>query len=102
MLSAKSLLLKSVFIHIEIGTNYCNKDFALRLALKKRLKGTWKWPVVCTTFLQRLDSSSIVGLRGNHIPADMLSQNQIDLLTGASFIQLVVLCTHPFNYLCLN
>ena len=102
MLSAKSLLLKSVFILIEIGTNYCNKDFALRLALKKRLKGTWKWPVVYTTFLQRVDSSSIVGLKGNHIPADMPWQNQIDLLTGASFIQWVVLCTHPFNYLCLN
>ena len=42
-LSAKSLLSKSVFIHIEIGTNYHNKNFALRLALKERLKGTWKW-----------------------------------------------------------
>ena len=49
----------------------------------------------------RYGSSSIVG-RGNHIPADMPCQNQIDLLTGASFIQWVVLCTHPFNYLCLN
>ena len=97
MLSAKSLLWKSVFIHIEIGTNYCNKDFALRLALKERLKGTWKWPVVYTTFVQRVDSSSIVA-RGNHIPADMPCQNQIDLLSGASFIQWVVLCTHPFNY----
>jgi len=44
-LIAKSLLWKSVFIHIEIGTNYHNKNVALRLALKKRLKGTRKWPV---------------------------------------------------------
>ena len=36
-LSAKSLLWKSVFIHIEIGTNYHNKNFALRLALKRDL-----------------------------------------------------------------
>ena len=42
-LSAKSLLWKSVFIHIEIGTNYHNKSFALRLALKERLRGTRKW-----------------------------------------------------------
>ena len=48
-----------------------------------------------------MDNSSNVG-RGNHIPADVLSQNQIDLLTEASFIQWVVLCTHPFKYLCLN
>ena len=45
-LSAKSLLWKSVFIHIEIGTNYHNKNFALRLALKERLKGTRKWPIM--------------------------------------------------------
>ena len=44
-LSAKSLLRKSVFIHIEIGTNYHNKHFALRLALKERLSGTRKWPI---------------------------------------------------------
>ena len=36
------------------------------------------------------------------MPADIPCQNQIHLLTGASFIQWVVLCTHPFNYLCLN
>ena len=36
----KFLLWKSVFIHIEIGTNYLNKNFALRLALKERLRGT--------------------------------------------------------------
>ena len=45
-LSAKSLLWKSVFIHIEIRTNYHNKNFALRLALKERLRGTRKWPIV--------------------------------------------------------
>ena len=38
-LSAKSLLWKSVFIHIEIGSNYHNKNFALiRLALKRDLR----------------------------------------------------------------
>ena len=45
-LSAKSLLWKSVFIHIEIRTNYHNKSFALRLALKERLRGTRKWPIM--------------------------------------------------------
>ena len=44
-LSAKSLLWKSVFIHIKIETNYHNKNFALRLALKERLKGTRKWSI---------------------------------------------------------
>ena len=44
-LSAKSLLWKSDFIHIEIGTNYHNKNFALTLALKERLRGTRKWPI---------------------------------------------------------
>ena len=57
--------------------------------------------IVYTTFLQRVDNSSIVG-RGNHIPADIPCQNEIDLLTRASFIHWVVLCTQPFNYLCLN
>ena len=42
-LSAKSLLWKSVFIHIEIESNYHNKNFALRLALKERLRRTRKW-----------------------------------------------------------
>ena len=45
-LSEKSLLWKSVFIHIETGTNYHNKHFALRLALKERLRGTRKWPII--------------------------------------------------------
>jgi len=44
-LSAKSLLWKSVFIHIEIRTNYHNQNFALRLALKGRPRGTRKWPI---------------------------------------------------------
>ena len=44
-LIAKSLLWKSVFIYIEIGTNYHNKNFALRLALKERLRRTRKWPI---------------------------------------------------------
>ena len=44
-LSAKSLLWKSVFIHIEIASNNHNKNFALRLALKKRLRRTRKWPI---------------------------------------------------------
>ena len=30
---------------MEIGTNYHNKNFALRLALKERLRRTRKWPV---------------------------------------------------------
>ena len=49
-LSAKSLLGKSVFIHIEIETNYHNKNFALRLALKERLRGTRKWPIQLRPF----------------------------------------------------
>ena len=43
--SAKSLLRKSVFIHIEIGTNYHHRNFALTLALKERMRGTRKWPI---------------------------------------------------------
>ena len=41
----KVFVMKSVFLHIEIGTNYHNKNFAFRLALKERLKGTRKWPI---------------------------------------------------------
>ena len=44
-LSAKSLLWKSVFMHIEIGTNYLDKNFELRLALKARLRENRKWPI---------------------------------------------------------
>ena len=44
-LSAKSLLWKLVFIHIEIRTIYHDKNFALRLALKERLRGTRIWPI---------------------------------------------------------
>ena len=57
-LSAKSLLWKSVFIHIEIGTNYHNKNFALRLALKERLKGTRKWPITFLRFAGELSSTT--------------------------------------------
>jgi len=49
-LSAKSLLWKSVFIHIEIGTIY-HKNFALTFALKERLGGTRKWPIAALTHL---------------------------------------------------
>lgn len=47
----------SVFIHIKIKINYHNKDFALRLALKKRLGGTWKWSIafVLIVSIQRFD-----------------------------------------------
>ena len=42
-LSSKSLLWKSVFNHIEIRTIYRDNNFALRLALIKRLTWTQKW-----------------------------------------------------------
>ena len=35
-LSAKFFLCKYIFIHMESRTNYHNKNFALRLALKRR------------------------------------------------------------------
>ena len=38
-------VMKISFIHIEIRTNYHNKNFALRLALKDRLMGARKWPL---------------------------------------------------------
>ena len=44
--SAKPLLWRSVFIQIEIRTNYRNKNSALRLALKERLMRTRKWPIL--------------------------------------------------------
>ena len=40
-------------MHIEIGTNYHNKNFALSLALKEKVRGTRKWPIAprcCFTF----------------------------------------------------
>ena len=52
-LGAKSLLWKSVFIHIEIRTNYHNKNFALRLALKERPRGTRKWPIGFSNAVRR-------------------------------------------------
>ena len=53
-LSAKSLLWKSVFIHIEIGTYYHNKSFALRLALKERLWRTRKWSIEQCKFRSKI------------------------------------------------
>mgnify|MGYP007058666351 CR=1 FL=1 len=45
-LRAESLLWKSGFIHDEISTNdHANKNFALRLALKERLRGAPKWSI---------------------------------------------------------
>ena len=41
-LSAKFFLWKLVFIHMQSGTNYHHKNFALRLALKRRLTWTRK------------------------------------------------------------
>ena len=68
-LSAKSLFWKSLFIHIEIGTNYQN-IFAPRLVLKERLKGTRKWPIALCQKQQRklvvtLDTSSLWSFDGN-------------------------------------
>ena len=42
-----SLFWISVFIHIEIRTNYRNENFALRLPLKERPRGTEKCSTVC-------------------------------------------------------
>ena len=44
-LSAKSFLWKLVFIHMESRTNYHHKNFALKLALKRRQTWTRKWPI---------------------------------------------------------
>ena len=59
-LIAKSLLWKSVFIHIEIGTDYHNKNFALRLALKERLKRILKWPIPRRLGRQRLQAKTCI------------------------------------------
>ena len=42
-LNGKSVM--KIFIHMEIGTYYHNKNFALRLALKERVRETRKWPI---------------------------------------------------------
>ena len=52
---------KSVFIHIEIGSNYHNKNFAHRLALKERLRGTRKWPIAINQSAFHLHSGSFLG-----------------------------------------
>ena len=49
-LRAKSLLWMTVFIHIEIRTNYHNKNFASTLALKEILRGTRKLFFYSLTF----------------------------------------------------
>ena len=36
----KIFVIKTIYIHIEIGTNYHNKNYALGLALKERLRET--------------------------------------------------------------
>ena len=59
-LIAKSLLWKSVFIHIEIGTDYHNKNFALRLALKERLTRIRKWPIPRRLSRQRLQAKACI------------------------------------------
>ena len=42
----RSLCYENQFSFIfEIRTNYHNKNFALRLTLKERLRGTRKWPI---------------------------------------------------------
>ena len=45
-LLVKSLLWISVFIHIEIRTNYRSKNFTRRITLKERLSGTRKWAIL--------------------------------------------------------
>ena len=42
----RSFLWTSVFIHVEIRTNYHNKNFALGLSLKERLRGIRKWSIL--------------------------------------------------------
>ena len=67
-LSAKSLLRKSVFIHVEIRTNYHNKNFALRLTLKERLRGTRKWPIWPSSSPAKSNSRGIL----SEVPAAFL------------------------------
>ena len=57
-LSAKSLLWKSVFIHIETTTNYHYKNFALRLAFKERPTGNRKWSIIYSYFRSTLTWSA--------------------------------------------
>ena len=48
--------------------NYHNKSFALRLALKERLRGTRKWPIRLTFALGNLSSSN--GNENKHLGND--------------------------------
>ena len=64
-LSAKSLLWKSVFIHIEIGTNDHNKNFALRLALKERLTRIREWPIQILFKFREISPEKVTSRREN-------------------------------------
>ena len=44
---------------MEIATNNHNKNFALRLALKERLRATRKWPIARPTELQRRPEQAV-------------------------------------------
>ena len=75
-LNAMSLLWKSVFIHVEIGTNYHNKNFALGLALKERPRETRKWPITAK-FLKAKFFLSVKGKAINTSLNSVLGQNEI-------------------------
>ena len=60
-LSAKSLLWKSVFIHIEIGSNY-HKNFALTLALKERLKANSEMTYLSNCLMNLRNTGDSTGL----------------------------------------
>ena len=44
-LSAKTFLLKMTFIFMTMKSHFYINGFALSLALKERLRATWKWPI---------------------------------------------------------
>ena len=92
-LSAKSLLWKSLFIYIEIGTNCHNKNFALRLALKERLRGTRKWliaeyppPFIC--------------IRIPLLPSDSIRECRQGETMRPGILQLFHFVLNLSNYLC--
>ena len=60
-LRAKSFLRVSVFIHIEVELITVTKKFALRLALKERLRGIRKWPIgLCENQLLNLVTQQVI------------------------------------------
>ena len=59
------------------------------------------WIFLCNISTKGKYQYRIIG-RGNRKPADKPYQNQIELLMGASFILLILLCIHPLKYWCLN